>query len=240
MRPRRGFPLTKRGWFAKITWDEVLFMEADDSLTTTEHEPRPRQSTARQGSWISLTLAASALDRPRQDVERWVREWKVVLPEGDTGKGGRYVINLDDLVVLQSTGRLDDLHVPAKAIIKAMRQVRTKLRDKLISRLAIAYTGGDSAHVSQNLDVPQAALAHGVSVQVIDADAERAALSKRLKDLPPPAKRGRPAVNSAWVQERLSASDVLGSDDLTPDEAQQLSPHRGTLPWRKTTRSSRS
>jgi hypothetical protein len=147
-----------------------------------------------------------ALGRPRQDVERYIREWKVVQPRGITGKGGRYVIDLDDLMVLSSAARLDDLHVPMLAIRTAMLRMRVMLRSSATHSIAVVYTGGDAASLSDNLEEVYSVLAHGASVQVIDAPAERAALRERLDRIPAPTKRGRPAAASAWVQERLASS----------------------------------
>jgi hypothetical protein len=146
--------------------------------------------------------------------------------------GGRYTLDLDDVVVLEATARLDELHVPKTVAAGVMREVRNYVRRDPHWRAWVVYTGDDNILlVKSDRDVQHAA-ERGAAAQLIYPDIAREQLAHRLEHLPAQRKRGRPRYDSEWVQRALRESAKLGPERASAEEASQLRPPM-EWPWKK-------
>jgi len=182
--------------------------------------------------WITFSHAAAILGRERKLVDVLVRREKIVPTYGKGGHGGGYHLDHDGLVMLQTALRLEELNVPRAAIKRLLVLLRPHLGDDM--ELALVYAPESEEVVAvQGESALRDLLRRGVTVELVQPCQQREDLDRRLRDAEAPRWRGRPRLDSAWVQKKLEATAQLGDDDTSPQELAKLIGDRGRLPWRK-------
>jgi hypothetical protein len=136
-----------------------------------------------------------------------------------------------DLPALSAAVRLLELKVPKGAL----KRLVSLLRRHVLSDggdVAIVYTPEREEVVtlkdrSELYDI----VGQGATVDVINVAQLRSNIEQRLHSEEMPRRRGRPAMERAWMQKKLSESRGLGDDETPVDELARWTGERGELPW---------
>ena len=184
---------------------------------------------------LTIAHAARVLGRDRKVLDNLIRRENVIPVEGKRGKGGEYRVLVADLPALSAAARLLELKVPKGALKRLISQLRRHVLPDG-GDVAIVYapereeivTLKDRSHL---YDI----VGQGATVDVINVAELRTDIQRRLHSEEMPRRRGRPAMNRAWMQKKLSESRDLGDDETSVEELARWTGERGELPWTRGT-----
>ena len=198
-------------------------------MTEARHIPTALPPSAQAD--LTIAHAARVRGRDRKVLDNLIRRERVIPVEGKRGKGGEYRVLVKDLPALSAAVRLLELKVPKGAL----KRLVSLLRRHVLSDggdVAIVYTPEREEVVtlkdrSELYDI----VGQGATVDVINVAQLRSNIEQRLHSEEMPRRRGRPAMERAWMQKKLSESRGLGDDETPVDELARWTGERGELPW---------
>ncbi|HEY0380770.1 MAG TPA: hypothetical protein VGC72_00985 [Candidatus Elarobacter sp.] len=198
-------------------------------MTEAQHIPTAIPLSAQAD--LTIAHAARVLGRDRKVLDNLIRREHVIPVEGKRGKGGEYRVLVKDLPALSAAVRLLELKVPKGALKRLVSLLRRHVLPDG-GDVAIVYTPEREEVVtlkdrSELYDI----VGQGATVDVINVAQLRTNIQQRLHSEEMPRRRGRPAMDRAWMQKKLSESRDLGDDETPVDELARWTGERGELPW---------
>jgi hypothetical protein len=169
---------------------------------------------------ISIAEAAVLLGLKQRALEKLLREDDICRLHGTRGKGGQLRIDTRDLPLVEAAYKLIDLRVPRPAVRDLSCQAANMLRKSPDTDILLSYQKkANEAILAPDAAAMKRIIEDGVAAVIIDSR-RYLELAKQRQKLGAPRRRGRPRVDSAYIERKLDASAALGDDTLDDVDAE--------------------
>ncbi len=166
---------------------------------------------------IPVAQAAELMGFEVSALDKLVRRHDIVPTEGRRGKGGQLRLYFRDLPIIEAAARLAELGVPRLSIRELSMRGIESLRAHPDVDLLLSHRGKelDDVLVGPDQDAIRRIVQDGVAAVIVEAKRGRQ-LMEQLESMRPPRGRGRPRLDPAYLEAKLSASSELGRDVEDP------------------------